>query len=68
MRFSASPERMHTLCLRTSTTPIPLYRQYDMCSPYDMDQKRAQEGLAQPQAWHADDVSATPEQGEACKL
>ena len=24
--------------------------------------------LAQPQAWHAGDTSATPEQGEACEL
>ncbi len=38
-----------------------------------MGQKRAQklEGLAQPQVWHAGyvtNVSALPEQGEACEL
>ncbi len=35
-----------------------------------MDQQRAQKGLAQPQAWaawHAVDVSTSPEQGEACE-
>ena len=33
-----------------------------------MNQKRARKGLAQPQAWHVGDVSASPEQGEACEL
>jgi hypothetical protein len=39
-----------------------------MFSAYDIDQKRARKGLALPQAWHAGDVSASPEQGEACEL
>ena len=33
-----------------------------------MDLKRARKVLAQPQVWHAGDVSASSEQGEACKL
>ncbi len=33
-----------------------------------MDQKHALKGVVQPQAWHAGDVSASPEQGEACEL
>ncbi len=33
-----------------------------------MGQKRAPKGLAQRQAWHAGDMSASPEQGEACEL
>ena len=39
-----------------------------MFSPHSMDQKRARKGQAQPHAWHAGDVSASPEQGEACEL
>ena len=41
------------------------YCRYFAFSPYCMDQKCARKGLAQPQAWHAGDVSASPEQGEA---
>ena len=37
-----------------------------MFSPYEMGQKHAQEGLAQPQARHAGDASASLEQ--ACEL
>ncbi len=39
-----------------------------MFSPEGMDQKRARKGLAQPKAWHTGDVSALPEQGEACEV
>ena len=43
-------------------------RQYGMLSPYGMDQKRVRKRLAQLQVWHAGDVSALPDQGEACVL
>ncbi len=33
-----------------------------------MDQKRARKGLGRRQAWHACDVSASPEQGEVGEL
>ncbi len=33
-----------------------------------MEQKGARKGLTQPQAWHAGDVSASPERNEACEL
>ncbi len=33
-----------------------------------MDQRRARKALVQPQAWYTGDVSAPPEQGEACEL
>jgi hypothetical protein len=39
-----------------------------MFSLHDMDEKRARKELAQPQVWHAGDVSASPMQGEACEL
>ncbi len=38
-----------------------------MFSPYSMDQTCAWKGLAQLQAWHACDVSGSPEQAEACE-
>ncbi len=44
------------------------YHIHHMFSLYGMDQKRAQKGLAQPQAWYTGDVSASPERGKACEL
>ena len=38
-----------------------------MISPHGVDQN-CEKRLAQPQAWLAGDVGASPEQGEACKL
>jgi hypothetical protein len=76
-------ERKHTLyCCRGNIgdTPVALfivspqcpvsvhYRLHHMLSSYGMDQKRVRKGLALPQAWHAGDVSALSEQGEACEL
>ena len=39
-----------------------------MFSPYCMDQQCAQKGLPQQSAWHTRAESASPKQGEACKL
>jgi hypothetical protein len=36
-----------------------------MFYPYGIEPKRARRELAQPQVWHAGDVSVSPEQGEA---
>jgi hypothetical protein len=41
---------------------------YGMFSPNGIDQKRARKGLAQPQAWHTGDVSASHKQGKAYEL
>jgi hypothetical protein len=43
-------------------------RWYHMFSANGMDQKCARKGLAQQRARHAGDMSASPEQGEACEL
>ena len=41
------------------------YRQYVMLSKYVSEQYHALKALAQPQAWHEGDASASTEQGEA---